>query len=278
MAGSRLPCVLVNVMRGGPGLGSIGAAQGDYLQATKGHGHGDYHVPVLAPSSIGEAIELVGDAFVLAERYRTPVMILADGILGQAMEPVRPDFPTLARQAPGLDASRAPRAASPARSGRSTCGPRTSSGTTWTCRRSTPRSPRASRAGRASTSTTPRSCSSPTARPPGWRERPSSGRASRASRPGLFRPITLWPFPAAALREAAGRRARGPGRGDLRGPARGGRPPHARGDRPGHPPRPHGRHGPQPGRGRGRPPGAPGRARGQPCPSGPTREHRGGER
>ncbi len=97
MAGSRLPCVLINVMRGGPGLGSIGAAQGDYFQATKGHGHGDYRVPVLAPSSIAEAIELVGHAFVLAERYRTPVMILTDGILGQAMEPVAPDFPGLPR-------------------------------------------------------------------------------------------------------------------------------------------------------------------------------------
>ncbi len=97
MAGSRLPVVLVNIMRGGPGLGGIGAAQGDYLQATKGHGHGDYRVPVLAPSSISEAIDLVGDAFVLAERYRTPVIILADGILGQAMEPVKPDFRTLER-------------------------------------------------------------------------------------------------------------------------------------------------------------------------------------
>ncbi len=92
MAGSRLPMVLVNVMRGGPGLGSIGASQGDYFQATKGHGHGDYRVPVLAPSSIAEAIDLVGDAFVLAERYRTPVMILADGTLGQAMEPIVPQF------------------------------------------------------------------------------------------------------------------------------------------------------------------------------------------
>lgn len=95
MAGSRLPVVLVNVMRGGPGLGSIGAAQGDYLQATKGHGHGDYRVPVLAPSSIAEAIDLVRDAFMIAERYRTPVMLLADGILGQAMEPVSPTFRTL---------------------------------------------------------------------------------------------------------------------------------------------------------------------------------------
>ncbi len=100
MAGSRLPVVLVNVMRGGPGLGSIGAAQGDYLQATKGHGHGDYRVPVLAPSSIAEAIDLVRDAFILAERYRTPVILLADGILGQAMEPVAPTFKTLAKARP----------------------------------------------------------------------------------------------------------------------------------------------------------------------------------
>ncbi len=95
MAGSRLPVVLINVMRGGPGLGSIGAAQGDYLQATKGHGHGDYRVPVLGPSSIAEAIELVRESFAIAERYRTPVILLADGILGQAMEPVSPDFKPL---------------------------------------------------------------------------------------------------------------------------------------------------------------------------------------
>jgi 2-oxoglutarate ferredoxin oxidoreductase subunit alpha len=100
MAGSRLPVVLINVQRGGPGLGSIGAAQGDYFQATKGHGHGDYRVPVLAPSSIAEAIDLVRDAFILAERYRTPVMLLADGILGQAMEPVAPTFRTLEKSTP----------------------------------------------------------------------------------------------------------------------------------------------------------------------------------
>jgi len=92
LAGSELPVVLVNVMRGGPGLGSIGPAQSDYLQAVKGHGHGDYRVPVLAPSSIGEAMALVADAFEIAERYRTPVIILADGIMGQAMEPVRPVY------------------------------------------------------------------------------------------------------------------------------------------------------------------------------------------
>ena len=92
LAGSELPMVLINVMRGGPGLGSIGPSQADYFQATKGHGHGDYRVPVLAPSSIAEAVELVADAFALAERYRTPVMILADGVLGQAMEPVVPVY------------------------------------------------------------------------------------------------------------------------------------------------------------------------------------------
>jgi 2-oxoglutarate ferredoxin oxidoreductase subunit alpha len=97
MAGSRLPVVLINVMRGGPGLGSIGPSQADYLQATRGHGHGDYRVPVLAPSSIAEAVTLVADAFELAERYRTPVMILADGVLGQAMEPVVPTYREPAR-------------------------------------------------------------------------------------------------------------------------------------------------------------------------------------
>ncbi len=92
MAASELPVVLINVMRGGPGLGSIGPSQSDYFQAVKGHGHGDYKVPVLAPSSIGEAMTLVADSFEIAERWRTPVMILADGILGQAMEPVELAF------------------------------------------------------------------------------------------------------------------------------------------------------------------------------------------
>jgi 2-oxoglutarate/2-oxoacid ferredoxin oxidoreductase subunit alpha len=92
LAGSELPMVLINVMRGGPGLGSIGASQSDYFQATKGHGHGDYRVPVLAPSSIAEAVGLVADAFEIAERYRTPVMILADGVMGQAMEPIVPVY------------------------------------------------------------------------------------------------------------------------------------------------------------------------------------------
>ena len=97
LAGSELPMVLANVMRGGPGLGSIGPSQADYFQATKGHGHGDYHVPVLAPSSIAEAVALMADAFEIAERYRTPVMVLADGVMGQAMEPVVPVYRMPAR-------------------------------------------------------------------------------------------------------------------------------------------------------------------------------------
>ena len=98
LAGSELPMVLINVVRGGPGLGSIGPAQADYFQATKGHGHGDYRTPVLAPASIAEAVGLVADAFEIAERYRTPVMILADGVMGQAMEPVVPVYRTPARE------------------------------------------------------------------------------------------------------------------------------------------------------------------------------------
>ncbi len=92
LAGSELPLVLINVMRGGPGLGSIGPSQSDYFQATKGHGHGDYRVPVLAPSTIAEAVALIADAFEIAERYRTPVMLLPDGVIGQAMEPVLPTW------------------------------------------------------------------------------------------------------------------------------------------------------------------------------------------
>ncbi|MEW6541168.1 MAG: 3-methyl-2-oxobutanoate dehydrogenase subunit VorB [Bacillota bacterium] len=88
LAGARLPCVIVNVMRGGPGLGNIAPAQGDYLQAVKGGGHGDYRLIVLAPSSVPEIIELMELAFELADTYRSPVLVLGDGVLGQMMEPV----------------------------------------------------------------------------------------------------------------------------------------------------------------------------------------------
>jgi 2-oxoglutarate ferredoxin oxidoreductase subunit alpha len=87
-AGAQLPCVILNVMRGGPGLGSIQASQGDYFQAVKGGGNGDYHLLTYAPSSIQEAIDIFGFAFDKAEQYRVPVLFLADGIMAQMMEPV----------------------------------------------------------------------------------------------------------------------------------------------------------------------------------------------
>ncbi len=91
MAGAQLPVVIVNIMRGGPGLGGILPAQSDYFQATKGGGHGDYKVLVLAPSSIQEAVDLMMLCFHLADKYRNPVMMIGDGMIGQMMEPV--EFP-----------------------------------------------------------------------------------------------------------------------------------------------------------------------------------------
>jgi 2-oxoglutarate ferredoxin oxidoreductase subunit alpha len=85
---SQLPAVVVNVMRGGPGLGNIQPAQGDYFQMTKGGGHGDYNTIVLAPSTVQETVDLVIEAFDLADKYRWLVTVIADGMIGQIMEPV----------------------------------------------------------------------------------------------------------------------------------------------------------------------------------------------
>ncbi len=88
LAGAELPCVIVNIMRGGSGLGGIQPAQSDYWQATRGGGHGDYRTVVLAPATLQEAVDLVQEAFDIADAYRVPVMVLGDGMLGQMMEPV----------------------------------------------------------------------------------------------------------------------------------------------------------------------------------------------
>jgi len=88
LAACELPSVIVNMSRGGPGLGSISASQSDYFQATRGGGHGDYRTIVLAPSSVQELADLTHKAFDLADKYKTPVIILGDGMLGQMMEPV----------------------------------------------------------------------------------------------------------------------------------------------------------------------------------------------
>ncbi len=88
IAGAELPCVIVNIVRGGPGLGGIQPSQCDYYQAVKGGGHGDYQLIVLAPASLQEMVDIVMEGFDLADFYRNPVMILGDGMLGQMMEPV----------------------------------------------------------------------------------------------------------------------------------------------------------------------------------------------
>ncbi len=91
LAALELPAVIVNTMRGGPGLGNIAPAQGDYFQATRGGGHGDYRTIVLAPASGQESADLTRTAFDYADKYRTPVLIIGDGMMGQMMEPV--EFP-----------------------------------------------------------------------------------------------------------------------------------------------------------------------------------------
>ena len=93
ICGAELPCVIVNMVRGGPGLGGIQPAQSDYFQAVKGGGHGDYHMLVYGPGTVQEAVNLIYDAFDKADQYRMPVMILGDGMLGQIMEAVEiPEF------------------------------------------------------------------------------------------------------------------------------------------------------------------------------------------
>ena len=92
MAGCDLPALIVNVQRGGPGLGGIQPSQSDYFQATKGGGHGDFHLLVVAPASVQEMVDLTFKSFDLAEKYRIPAMLLADGTMGQMMEPVSLDL------------------------------------------------------------------------------------------------------------------------------------------------------------------------------------------
>lgn len=99
IAGARLPCLIVNIMRGGPGLGNIAPSQGDYFQACKGGGHGDYHNIVLAPWNVQEMFDFPSLAFDLSERYRVPGFILADAVLGAMLEPavVPSEFPPVPR-------------------------------------------------------------------------------------------------------------------------------------------------------------------------------------
>ena len=114
LAGAELPCMIVDMARGGPGLGSIQAAQGDYFLATRGGGNGDYRLIVLAPANVQELVDLIIEGFDLADIYRTPVMILGDGMIGQMMEPVEfkerkdVDLPSKEWATVGTDGKRKP--------------------------------------------------------------------------------------------------------------------------------------------------------------------------
>ena len=103
IAAAELPCVIVSVMRGGPGLGSIQPSQGDYYQATRGGGNGDYQLIVYAPESIQETIDIMKDSFNIADYYRNPVLVLVDGLIGQMMESVDFDIPVKERELPEKD-------------------------------------------------------------------------------------------------------------------------------------------------------------------------------
>jgi len=99
-AGAEVPCVILNIMRGGPGLGTIQPSQSDYYMSTKGGGNGDYRTPVVAPASVQEAVDMIIEAFDVADIYRTPAMVVADGMIGQMMEPVDFDKERRTRELP----------------------------------------------------------------------------------------------------------------------------------------------------------------------------------
>ncbi len=103
IAGAELPCVIVSVMRGGPGLGGIQPSQADYYQATRGGGNGDYQLIVYAPETIQETIDILKEAFDIADTYRNPVMVMVDGLIGQMMESVDLDHPVKKREIPKKD-------------------------------------------------------------------------------------------------------------------------------------------------------------------------------
>ncbi|MDR0879082.1 MAG: 3-methyl-2-oxobutanoate dehydrogenase subunit VorB [Clostridioides sp.] len=99
-AGAEVPCVVLNIMRGGPGLGSIQPSQADYFMSTRGGGNGDYRTPVFAPATVQEAVDMIMEAFDVADYYRTPAMVVADGMIGQMMEPVDFSGPKTKRELP----------------------------------------------------------------------------------------------------------------------------------------------------------------------------------
>ena len=209
LAGSELPAVIVNVMRGGPGLGNISPSQADYHQATRGGGHGDYRTIVLAPSTVQEVADLTYLAFDLADKYLTPVLLLSDGMLGQMMEGacfdhlLPPDLPPKPWALTGR----------PGRKRNLVCSFRATvealaelnrrlQGRYAQICRDEPRheftGPQDAEVLLAGYGTCARIC----------RWVVEEGQRALPFKVGLFRPITLWPFPELALRELA-RRMRG---------------------------------------------------------------------
>ena len=203
LVADELPAVIVNIVRGGPGMGSIAGAQSDYFQATRGGGHGDYRTIVLAPSSVQELTEIVPLAFDLADKYRNPVIILGDGILGQMMEPV--DFDGLVRP-PEYDKPWALTGAKdrPAQSIYSLIfDVKLQEEKNWKLQRKFRLIEQNEVRYETHLATTPRWSWWPTASARASPRARSSGCATRARRSGLIRPVTLWPFPAQALQELA---------------------------------------------------------------------------
>jgi len=206
LAGSELPAVIVNMMRGGPGLGNISPSQGDYYQATRGGGHGDYRTIALAPSTVQEVADLTYLAFDLADRYRTPVVVLGDGMIGQMMEgaafdhlppPSPPPKPWALTGRPGRKRNHIHSFYATAQELAETN--RRLLGRYEQIRQQEARhelyGPEDAEVLLAAYGTCARIC----------RRVVELGRQSLPFKVGLFRPITLWPYPAAALREAAQR-------------------------------------------------------------------------
>ena len=208
MAGCELPAVIINVQRGGPGLGNIAPAQGDYFQSTRGGGHGDYRTLCLAPAGVQEVCDLVYAAFDLADRYRNPVLVLSDGMLGQMMEPTRFDHlpPPAPPEKPWALTGEPGRPRNTIRSYRHTIdaladlNDRMQAKYARICEQET----RCEQIGPADADvllvaygTPARICRQVVEQPP----------ASLGLSVALFRPITLWPFPSAELaRLAEGKR------------------------------------------------------------------------
>jgi 2-oxoglutarate ferredoxin oxidoreductase subunit alpha len=207
LAGAELPAVIVNIMRGGPGLGTIQPSQGDYFQATRGGGNGDYRTIVLAPCNIQEAVDLTQDAFDLADKYRTPVLVAADGIIGQMMEPVvwkehtAPELPSKPWTASGRKGREKNNYVTSLRMNAEDCehlnkmlekkyAEITSSETRWEEKNTEDAEFVIAAYGTPS------------------RIALSAIEALRSEgiKAGLYRPITLWPFPSAALEELAAKK------------------------------------------------------------------------